>query len=171
MNPPRYLLLVPALLVLLTMVPLIPAAAQEDTGHRAIFWQPGDPGQRLNLLGRVAGPDGRPLAGATVSLWQADGTGAYRQNRYRGTLRTAPDGSFRLGTVMPGQYYGVKHLHVQVEQPGFATLRTRVVFKGDPYLEETDPDQEVVVLEEVRAEDETILLGGVELIMQPLGDD
>jgi protocatechuate 3,4-dioxygenase beta subunit len=120
------------------------------------LWQAGDPGERLHLRGRVVSTAGRPLGGAELLLWQADGTGAYQENRYRARIRTGDDGTFELVTVLPGQYWGAKHIHVIVAHPGHRQLATRILFRGDPNIDASEGDL-AIPLEEVRAKDETIL--------------
>jgi protocatechuate 3,4-dioxygenase beta subunit len=44
------------------------------------LWQPGDPGQRMNIRGRVTSIDGTPLGGIHISLRQANGAGDYTEN-------------------------------------------------------------------------------------------
>jgi protocatechuate 3,4-dioxygenase beta subunit len=132
------------------------------------LWAPGDPGQRLHLRGRVLASTGQPIAGAQLQVWQADGAGAYHDDRYRATFQSGEDGGFRLTTALPGQYWGAKHIHVVVMHPDYAPLPTRILFKGDPYLDEAAHDDLAVSLEEVHMEGSPVLLGGVELVMRPL---
>ncbi|MEZ5590651.1 MAG: hypothetical protein R3F53_08085 [Gammaproteobacteria bacterium] len=48
------------------------------------LWQPGDPGQRLFIDGSVLTPDGQGIAGAVLSVRQADANGVYHPDRYPG---------------------------------------------------------------------------------------
>ncbi|NIR91991.1 MAG: hypothetical protein GWO40_04495 [Gammaproteobacteria bacterium] len=141
---------------------MVPRAKGAET---AVLWQPGDPGERLFLRGRVLGSDGRPLAGAVVNLWHADGTGRYRETRYRTRLETAKDGTFNVATVLPGQYWGVKHIHVVVDHHDYPRLDKRIVFKGDPNLNQTGGRDQAILLEEVHKDGEKVLVGGVELVL------
>jgi protocatechuate 3,4-dioxygenase beta subunit len=54
----------------------------------------------------VLTPDCRPLAGARVDFWQADGNGVYDNDGYRlrGYQVTDGRGRYRLETVVPGRY-------------------------------------------------------------------
>ncbi len=132
-----------------------------------MLWQPGDPGERLFLRGRVVDSNGQPLAGAVVALRQADGNGDYRDVRYRATLQTAKDGTFSVSTVLPGQYWGEKHIHVLVHHQSHGQLATRILFKGDPNLNQASDRDFVILLEEVHKDGEKILVGGVELVLPP----
>lgn len=143
--------------------------ASSDAGVRVTFWRPGDPGERLFLRARVIASNGRPLPGAVVQLRQADGTGSYRPDRYRGRLETGADGSFSLATVVPGQYWGERHIHVAVSRDGYQPLVTRILFKGDPNLVGGGGDDHVILLEESHREGERVLIGGVEFVLHATG--
>lgn len=150
----------------LTWAPASPAQGQpaEDPG-KVMLWQPGDPGERLFLTGRVVGADGRPLAGAVVQLRQADGTGLYREARFRARLQTTEEGAFNVATVLPGQYRGPKHIHLTISHGRYPTLTTRIVFKGDPNLDQARTYDLPILLEEVHQDGEKVLVGDVELVL------
>ncbi|MBT8435551.1 MAG: hypothetical protein KJN95_12835, partial [Gammaproteobacteria bacterium] len=111
------------------------------------LWQPGDPGQRMNIRGRVTSIDGTPLGGIRISLRQANGEGDYTEN-YSTTLETNARGGFQFGSVVPGNYYGAKHVHLTVYQDGFEYFDTSILFKGDPNLDEHYEDGTAIFLEE-----------------------
>lgn len=93
----------------------------------------GTSGRRLILTGRVVGTDCRPLVGARVDFWQADGKGVYDNTgfRLRGWQRTDAKGRYRLVTVVPGLYPGrTEHIHVKVTPRGGSTLTTQLYFPG-----------------------------------------
>ena len=143
------------------------SAASSQSEANVVLWQPGDPGERLFLRGRVVDPGGRPLSGAQISLRQADGTGSYHPVRYRATFKTASDGTFSVSTVLPGQYWGAKHIHLTVRHEAQGQLTTRILFKGDPHLNEAGDHEFAILLEQVRKDGETVLVGGVELVLPP----
>jgi len=142
---------------------------QASPSSKVVLWQPGDPGDRMFLRGRVLGASGRPLAGAVLQLRQADGTGSYHDYRYKAVLETAEDGSFSISTVLPGQYWGEKHIHVGVSHKGYEPMVTRILFKGDPNLESGGDYEHVILLEEVHKDGEKVLVGGVEFVLTPAG--
>ena len=145
---------------------VIAQAAGSDAAPSSVrFWEPGDPGERLHIRGRVVGTDGRPIPGAELHVRQADGTGAYQDTRYRGRLGSGADGSFQMVTVLPGQYWGAKHIHVFVTHPDYVPLDTRILFRGDPNIDETEGDLAIAV-EEIRTDEGTILAGGVEFVLE-----
>jgi protocatechuate 3,4-dioxygenase beta subunit len=154
-----------ALLVSFSALLSSPALAQTKAADtsRAVFWRPGDPGQRLHIRGRVTGPTGRPVPGAVVYFWQADGTAAYTE-RYQGTVETGADGGHSLITALPGQYAGNKHIHVAVEHSQHQRHRTEILFKGD----NDQAGVETIALEEANIKGETVLLGRFDMQLSPL---
>ncbi len=89
------------------------------------------PGTRLLLTGYVLDTDCQPIPGARVDFWQADSQGVYDNAGYtlRGYQITAADGSYRLETVIPGQYPGrTEHIHVKVQAPGGPELTSQLYF-------------------------------------------
>jgi protocatechuate 3,4-dioxygenase beta subunit len=94
----------------------------------------GIPGDRLELAGRVLDTSCRPIAGALLDFWQADGRGAYDNDGYRlrGHQFSDRRGRFRLSTVLPGRYPGrTPHIHVKVQRPRGKVLTTQLYFPGE----------------------------------------
>ncbi|MCZ7597873.1 MAG: hypothetical protein M5U09_09265 [Gammaproteobacteria bacterium] len=135
-----------------------------DAPYTATFWREGDPGERLMLSGRIMDTSGRPVAGAVVELWQADGAGNYHDNAYRGRLVTDEGGRYAVRTVVPASYYRAKHIHMMVSHDSHGTVTTRVEFKGDPALEGRD-DSHAVVLEETRVQDDVVYVGTFDVVL------
>ncbi len=131
------------------------------------FWKDGDPGEKLNLRGRVVSATGKPIANARVAMRQADGATVYRP-QYEGALFTGPDGTFKLRTAVPGQYSSAKHIHVYVYAEGYQAVNTEILFKGDPNIDLGTSGGYEVLLEEVHKGEETVHVGGVEIQMQPV---
>jgi hydroxyquinol 1,2-dioxygenase len=120
----------------------------------------GAPGMPCLFSGRVLDTDGRPVAGATIEVWQADDDGFYDVQipgldapRGRGRLRSDGDGRFWFWTVRPEAYpipddgpvgdllkatgrspMRPAHVHFMVTAPGLRTLITHVFADGDPHL-------------------------------------
>ena len=91
-----------------------PGSDEADSKPKLVdLWRPGDAGQRMNIRGRVTNLDGTPLAGIPISIRQANGDGDYTQ-RYSTTLLSDEKGRYQFGSVVPGNYYGVKHVHIGV---------------------------------------------------------
>ena len=110
--------------------------------------EPGIPGDPLIFRGKVVNIRGKPIEGAWVDIWQADGEGSYDIFGYR--LRdhqmTDAEGRFVHLTVVPCEYdapltnadgetrmvYRTAHLHVKVKAPERGTLTTQVYLPGYP---------------------------------------
>lgn len=164
------------LLAIIGVGVLAPALATATTGVEPSaptslnLWRPGDPGQPLRISGWVRSVDGKPIAGATVYIRQADGTGVYTPD-YQGSLTTDEDGSYRFSTVLPGQYYGVKHIHIGAAYEGYEFLETQILFKGDPNLDPTSDSKFAIHLEEATVKDRKVLFGRFDMTLKPVGGD
>lgn len=91
-------------------------------------------GQPIELVGFVLTRNCKPIAGALLDFWQADGQGSYDNSgfRLRGHQFTDADGRFRLRTVVPGAYVGrTRHIHVKVQPRGGRVLTTQLYFPGE----------------------------------------
>ena len=129
------------------------------------LWQPGDPGERMNIRGLVTSIDGQALADVSISVRQADGNGDYSE-RYSTTLVTDKKGRYQFATVLPGQYYGTKHIHVTVVHQGYRRLDTEILFQGDPNLDDPEASN-AIFLEQGNVNNETILYGRFDISLVP----
>lgn len=118
-----------------------------------------EPGIPLRVSGRVLDPVCRPVARASVELWQTDAEGRYDNDtaefRFRGRTLTDRDGRYQFDTIAPGRYpigsygsspdgqpqYRPRHLHVKLTKRGFVPLVTQLYFRGEP---ENDHDPFIV---------------------------
>ena len=130
------------------------------------LWRAGDPGQRLLLRARVLGSDGSPVMGALVELWHADANGVVHPDRYRSALFTDPGGRIKVSTVYPGYIWGPRHIHVVVTHPDHQRLVTRLFFKRDPALADSDRPDLAVLLEDGRHDEKPALFGDIELVLR-----
>ena len=130
------------------------------------LWRPGDPGERMNIRGRVTSINGTPLSGISVSIRQADGNGVY-QDRYSTTLETDQKGRFQFASVVPGNYMGLRHVHIWSYQEGYQYYESRILFQGDPYLKESGYADHAIFLEESTVNGETILFGRFDIVLTP----
>lgn len=112
---------------------------------RMIIADPGEPGERLVVSGRILGPDcATPLEGVGIEVWQADRDGNYHGvDRLRGRATSPADGMFRVETIRPGAYlqaggYRPAHLHFTFARAGYKTVTTQIYFADDPYLAPND---------------------------------
>jgi hydroxyquinol 1,2-dioxygenase len=120
-----------------------------------------DSSQEVVLWGRVTDSQGRPLAGAKVTVWQTASDGRYDMQvdpegvDCRGIFRTDEEGRYFLRTVRPLGYYipldgpvgemvlaqgrhGMRpaHIHFLIGAPGYRELVTALYLKGDAHLED-----------------------------------
>jgi hydroxyquinol 1,2-dioxygenase len=117
------------------------------------------PGSELVLYGRVTDVNGKPVANATVSVWQTGANGLYDIQEtsasidYRGVFATDADGNYLVRTVKPIGYsipmdgpvgdmvraqkrHGMRpaHIHFLVGAPGYRELVTALYLRDDPHL-------------------------------------
>lgn len=106
-----------------------------DSPRRTRLREAGVAGAPLLLTGRVLYTDCRPVPGALLDFWQADGEGAYDNEgfRLRGHQLSARDGRYRLETVVPGEYATrTPHVHLKVQGRGLPPLATQLYLPGEP---------------------------------------
>ena len=103
--------------------------------------------------------------GATVNIRQADGNGEYTA-RYSGTLTTGQDGVYAFSTVLPGQYYGGKHIHVFVTHDNYLTLQTRILFKLDQNHDEESVNKHAISLEKAQVKGEKVFIGRFDIVLK-----
>lgn len=110
----------------------------------------GEPGERLDVAGRVIGLDGKPAGGVVIYAYHTNAAGLYaggtpetewsrRHGRLRGWVRTGADGRYRFETIRPAPYPNQTlpaHVHLTVLEPGRQTYWIDdVVFEEDPLVD------------------------------------
>lgn len=120
----------------------------------------GASGEPSWVEGRVTGPDGTPVAGARVEVWEADDDGMYDVQYGDGELAgrahlfTDAEGRYRFWGLTPTPYpipddgpvgrlldhagrspLRAPHLHFKVTAPGHRPLITHIFVAGDPGLD------------------------------------
>lgn len=144
------------------------SSSSEEKKRKLIdLWQSGDSGERMNIRGRVTSIDGTPLAGVPINIRQADYNGDYSEN-YRTTLISDDKGRFQFGSVVPGNYFGAKHVHVEVYTDQYEYYDTSILFKRDPNLGEHYGEGQAIFLEESTVNGETILFGRFDIVLTPM---
>ena len=121
---------------------------------------PGKPGraagQVLHVMGRVVTPQGHPVPGARMEIWQANTHGRYTHPsdtnpapldpNFAGfaALTTDAEGRYQFKTIKPGGYptgtdLPMRPPHIHFEVTGQSNrLVTQLYFAGEP-LNDTDP--------------------------------
>ena len=103
--------------------------------ERKSLIESGIQGSKIVLEGNVRSTHCKPVPGALVDIWQADGNGAYDNAGYRLRGHQFADGAgrYRFETVVPGLYPGrTRHFHVRVQAPNRPALTTQLYFPGEP---------------------------------------
>ena len=131
------------------------------------LWQPGDSGQRMNIRGRVTGPDGAPLAGIEIAIRQPDGDGDWTE-QYRTTLKTDAKGRYQFASVVPqSNHCGAPHVQVTVYQDGWEYFDTNLLFGEEHDLTLSYAEGTPVFLEESTVDGETIVFGRYDIVLSP----
>jgi protocatechuate 3,4-dioxygenase, beta subunit len=100
-------------------------------------------GQPAWVEGTLADADGKPIAGASIEIWQCDQDGHYHHPRdggqadpaFQGFGRVAVDaeGRWRFRTLRPVAYGGrAPHIHAKVKLGGRELLTTQLYAQDDP---------------------------------------
>ena len=117
-------------------------------------------GEPAFVSGRVLDPQGKPVEGATLDVWQTSGNGLYDtqdpdqpKNNLRGLFTTGADGRYFFRSVRPMPYsvptdgpvgkmllalgrhpMRPAHIHLILAAPGFEPVTTHLFIEGDEYL-------------------------------------
>jgi len=118
-------------------------------------------GEPLVMSGRVTDPEGQPIAGALIEVWQTAPNQLYDvqdehqpKGHLRASFRTDAAGAYRFRSIIPvsypipddgpaGQLLGAMgrhpfrpaHIHFMISASGYRTLITHLFFEGDKFLE------------------------------------
>jgi len=118
-------------------------------------------GDALVMRGRIADAGGRPIAGASVEVWQTATNQLYDvqdehqpSGHLRATFVTDEQGEYAFRTILPVSYpipsdgpagqllerlgrhpFRPAHIHFMISAPQYRTLVTHLFLAGDKYLE------------------------------------
>ncbi len=100
---------------------------------------PGDPADPIAVSGRVGDPNGKPIAGATIDVWQASSTGLHdvhgptlEELDLRARFLTDADGRYSFLTVLR---HRPSLIHFRLSAPGYQELVTALYIADDPQIE------------------------------------
>jgi protocatechuate 3,4-dioxygenase beta subunit len=142
-------------------------------------------GEPLVMGGRVTDPEGQPVAGALIEVWQTAPNQLYDvqdedqpEGHLRASFRADAAGLYRFQTILPVSYpipddgpagqllaamgrhpFRPAHVHFMISAPGFRTLVTHLFFEGDQYLESDavfGVKRSLIVRPELKADTHTV---------------
>ena len=138
----------------------VPNSPEREFGGSMIEYD--DNGEETIVSGRVLDPDGNPIPGAVLDVWQNAATGFYAVQQpdvqpatnLRGIYRTDDEGRYEIRTVRPTPYpipddgpvgkmlastgrhqMRAAHIHVKVSAPDFRPVTTHVFDVESEYLD------------------------------------
>jgi catechol 1,2-dioxygenase len=117
--------------------------------------------ESLVMSGRVTDPEGQPIAGALIEVWQTAPNQLYDvqdehqpKGHLRASFRSDVAGAYRFRTIIPVSYpipddgpagqlltamgrnpFRPAHIHFMISASGYRTLITHLFFEGDKFLE------------------------------------
>jgi protocatechuate 3,4-dioxygenase beta subunit len=132
--------------------PFYPAEIPEDSDNdllRVVGMRDVAPGQLAYVHGTVCDPQGQPIDGARVEIWQCDHGGVYHHPGDKGTpdarfqgfgaMVTNRAGGYHFRTLRPVPYTGrAPHIHYRVTAPGFNRLTTQLYVAEEADRNERD---------------------------------
>lgn len=122
----------------------IPEASDLTTLHAG---GPSAKGEIIFVGGKVLNPQGDPIAGATVAIWQTDDDGRYRHPKapdqdkldpnflYFASVKTSAQGDYQFKTLAPRPYTyqglrRARHIHFEVRHPDYGRMTSEMYFAG-----------------------------------------
>ncbi len=134
----------------------LPGAPRRELG--AAIGRPQD-GEPALIRGQVTDTDGKPLAGATLDVWQCASNGLYDiqdphqpEFNLRGVFATGADGGYSFRTVRPVSYpvpvdgpvgtifrltgrhhWRAAHVHAIISAPGYQPVTTHIFDSANEY--------------------------------------
>jgi protocatechuate 3,4-dioxygenase beta subunit len=102
-----------------------------NSPQKSNFREKGVQGEPIKLTGFIVDLKGKPIQGALIDFWHADGAGEYDLEgfRCRGHQFTDASGKYTLETVLPGLYPGrTRHYHARLQAAHGPVLTTQLFF-------------------------------------------
>jgi protocatechuate 3,4-dioxygenase beta subunit len=122
-----------------------PRLAEKNAPSKITIAAKSEPGERLNVAGKVTDAEGKPLAAVSVYVYHTDNRGYYssevnddnRNPRLRGYMRTDAQGRYEFDTIKPAHYPNNQipaHIHYVVTADGYKERVFEIVFEGDQFI-------------------------------------
>ena len=119
--------------------------APDDLSWKTVIPPPNEPGEPLEMSGRIFRADGKtPASGLVLFVCQTDRTGYYNKEddashpRLRGWMKIGPDGRYQFRTIRPGAYphrNTPAHIHAHLYGPDYSERSIPDYwFKDDPRI-------------------------------------
>ncbi|MCX6611834.1 MAG: hypothetical protein NTW74_13390 [Acidobacteria bacterium] len=100
----------------------------------------------ISLGGKILFPNGTPVRGAEVEIWQVDANGIYQKMATNGDAKmdpnfqgygrfeTASNGEYRFRTIQPVPYRGrsAPHIHFKIRTKSHQPWTTQLFIAGHP---------------------------------------
>jgi catechol 1,2-dioxygenase len=139
----------------------VPGSPWRAMGESMVEWDRS--GEPTVIRGHVTDPEGRPVSGAIIDVWQNAANGFYAvqqpsvqgENNLRGRYTSDDDGSYEIRTVRPAPYpipddgpvgrmlaatarhpWRAAHIHAIVSAEGFVPVTTHIFDRESDYLDE-----------------------------------
>lgn len=118
---------------------------QPNTPFRNRLAPDNNNGDKLIVKGKVLENDcATPIENATLDIWQANESGNYEDDWYRGQIKIQSNGSYEFETVIPKGYgegtaFRPPHIHFKVWRDGKEIITSQMFFpesKGRPGFED-----------------------------------
>lgn len=113
-------------------------------------------GRVFELTGRVLDTQCNPVKGAWIDFWQADEAGQYDNKgfSFRGHQYTDENGSYKLTTVIPGNYSDrASHIHFKIRKDNNGPVFTSQLFFPGVMGNSTDSifNTDLVIMRETKS--------------------
>lgn len=107
---------------------------QQNSPFRKKLVPEGSKEPRMTVRGKVLKADCKtPLSDIVLDIWQADNTGKYQQEWFRGRIKSDKQGNYEFETIMPKGYgegtgYRPPHIHFKVWQDNNLLITSEMFF-------------------------------------------
>jgi protocatechuate 3,4-dioxygenase beta subunit len=128
-------------------------------------------GEKLIVQGKILRQDcSTPLAGSVLDIWQANESGSYEDEWYRGKVTASEDGSYMFETVVPKGYgegtgYRPPHIHFKANFNNQEIITSQMFL---PAAREQQIEEAYIIKVETKEENGTKVHYGYHDIILPI---